>query len=93
MRIIGEIPHSHFKITVFKMEHRLSVKFEQGFLEQTYKFRENENLKGFADIVKLIDENFINQVLTVLKNMEAHYLETMKTISPAQNEAYFEEII
>jgi hypothetical protein len=93
MRIIGEIPHSHFKITVFKTEYRLSVKFEQGFLEQTYKFRESENLKSFADVVNLIDQNFINQVLIVFKNMEAHYLETMKSLSPAQQEAYFEDII
>lgn len=62
MRIIGYIEHPTLKITVFKMDNRLSIKFETGQLEQTYKFRASEHIAQLSDIQKLIDERFITGV-------------------------------
>ena len=69
MRIIGEIPHPVMKITVFKYEDKLSIKFELGMLEHIYKFREDERLQNFEDIQKIIDEIFIEKSADILRGM------------------------
>ena len=69
MRIIGHIENPILKITVFKMDNKLSVKFESGLFEQTYKFRESDQLNEFEDIQNLVDETFVSAVLEELKSM------------------------
>ena len=68
MRIIGYIDHSFLKITVFKMDTRITVKFETPEFEQAYKFRMTDQLNHLEDVQQLVDEEFIN---TVLENMKA----------------------
>lgn len=63
MRIIGYIESTDSKITVFKQGFRFSVKFEDGLYEQTFKFRESNELAGMSDIQKLIDEPFKQEVM------------------------------
>lgn len=63
MRIIGNIDHPTLKITVFKMDNKLSVKFETGLYEQTFKFRESNELNDFATMQRLVDERFISEVM------------------------------
>ena len=46
MRIIGHIPHPVMKITVFVMDMKFAVKLEIGLMEQTYKLRESDQIKG-----------------------------------------------
>ena len=50
MRVIGNIDHPILKITAFKMDNKLSIKFESGLFEQTYKFRESEQLRLKEDV-------------------------------------------
>lgn len=69
MRIIGNIEHPILKITVFKMENRISVKFESGLYEQTYKFRSGEGVESLADVEKVVDATFQAQVLQHLTLM------------------------
>lgn len=69
MRIIGNIEHPILKITVFKMENRISVKFESGLYEQTYKFRSGEGIESFEDVEKVMDATFQAQVLQHLNLM------------------------
>ena len=70
MRIIGEIPHSSLKITVFEMGNRLSVKFEFGLMEQTYKFRKGDGLQTFNDVHKMLDKEFVDRVAEQFSQME-----------------------
>jgi len=69
MRIIGEIPHHTMKITVFQHAGKLSAKFETGLIEQTYKWRESDQLKDFADIEKLVTPAFQQAVLDQFTQM------------------------
>ncbi len=62
MRIIGYIDHPVLKITVFKTDTRLSVKFEDGTLEQTYKLRPSEQLNSLADVRQLVDGTLLHAV-------------------------------
>ena len=69
MRIIGYIEHPHLKVTVFKMDNKLSVKFESGLYEQTYKFRMDDRLASLEDVKKLVDMPFLQAVEEELQRM------------------------
>lgn len=93
MRIIGNIEHSALKITVFKMDNRLSVKFENGLYEQTYKFRMADHLESFTDVEKLVDGTFIQAVNEELKRMHQIRNAALGRFLPVEEEDEFEEII
>lgn len=93
MRIIGNIPHPSMKITVFKMDNKLSVKFETGLYEQTFKFRESNEMASFQDMEKLVDEAYCGAVLAQFSAMHQIKNGAMsRMISPFADEE-FEEII
>jgi hypothetical protein len=69
MRIIGNIEHPVLKITVFKMDNKISVKFESGLYEQTYKFRTGDGMENFEDVERLVDADLLNRVGEILQVM------------------------
>lgn len=69
MRIIGYIQHPAMKITVFKMDSRITVKFEIGQYEQAYKFRITEGIETIRDIEMLVDKAFQQKVLDQFEPM------------------------
>ncbi|MBI5916064.1 MAG: hypothetical protein HY842_11840 [Bacteroidetes bacterium] len=92
MRIIGHIDHPTLKITVFKMDNKLSVKFETGLYEQTFKFRESNELSEFATMQTLVDERLVGEVLENFGRMHRAKNEALMRFLP-KGEAEFEEII
>jgi hypothetical protein len=62
MRVVTEIPHPAVKITIFSWNGKYIIKLERGPLEQTYKVSELDILAE-ADIIKMIDEDFISGAL------------------------------
>lgn len=93
MRIIGNIEHPTLKITVFKMDSKFSVKLENPFYEQTYKFRSSEALNSLEDVQKLVDSTFIEQVLQQLAAMHQTRQAALERFLPVEEEEDFEEII
>ena len=93
MRIIGYIEHPNMKISIFKMDLRLSVKFESGLLEQTYKFRQQDGLDNLRDVQQLVDTEFIEGVAERFRKMEEIKREaTERRLSGKVNDE-FDEII
>ncbi len=93
MRIIGHIGHSILKITVFKTDNKFSVKFESNLFEQTYKFRESDRIASLEDIQRLVDDDFIDSVLEIFKNMNSLKNKAMQRNSPEIEGDDFEEIV
>lgn len=93
MRIVGYIEHPNMKITVFKMENKLSVKFESGLYEQTYKFRDGEGVESMLDVKKVVDDAFLNEVEQMLSRMQDIKNQSVKRNSSSENSGEFEEII
>lgn len=68
MRVIAELPHPSCKISIFAMNQKYIVKFEQGSLEQSYKIAELDlSGGGVNDVFEILDEAFI---ATVIKRFE-----------------------
>jgi hypothetical protein len=92
MRIIGNIDHPTLKITVFKMDNKLSVKFEAGLFEQTYKFRESSEMADFEAMQRLVDEQLVQEVLENFGRMGQSKNGAIGRYLPKEAEE-FEEII
>lgn len=75
MRIIAELPHPDCKISIFSMNQKFIIKFEQGALEQSYKLAETDVIGGVNGVFELLDETFISQVVEQFKSMRKTFME------------------
>jgi hypothetical protein len=69
MRIVGEIPHDVFKITLFSWNNRYLIKLEAGLLEQTYKINQFD-IGSEADLFKIVDNTFLTEALNRFEEMD-----------------------
>jgi hypothetical protein len=77
MRVVAEIPHRDCKITIFNWNNKYLIKFEQAFLEQTYKINELD-IAGEDEVRRLIDEVFIEEVLGKFNEMRKSLAQAMQ---------------
>ena len=78
MRVIAELPHPDCKITLFSMNHKFIIKFEQGTLEQTYKIAEVNIVGGVNGVFEMLDKEFIDTVITRFGAMRTDFICTYK---------------
>lgn len=76
MRVLAELPHPDCKITIFGMNQKFIIKFEQGSLEQSYKIAEVDVLDGINGIFELIDEDFLKEVNLLFGQMRQSIIKT-----------------
>jgi hypothetical protein len=93
MRIIGHIDHPLVKISIFKMDNRVSVKFENALYEQTFKFGDDERFASVESLRGFIDEAFVEAVLAQFQAMHRSKMDAMARHFPQTEETVFEEII
>ncbi len=93
MRIIGHIDHPTLKITVFKTDNRLSIKFESGLYEQTYKFRAGSQLESFEDIRAIIDAPLLAHIESTFIAMHQQSMATLARHQGQEQADEFDEII
>lgn len=75
MRTIAELPHPDFRITIFSMNQKLIIKFEQGNLEQVYKIAEVDVPDGVNGLFQLIDDVFTTAVNQQFSAMRKAFIE------------------
>lgn len=76
MRVIAELPHPEFKITIFSMNQKFIVKIEKGILEQSYKLAEMDLTDGVNSVFEILDEEF-------LKGVSARFMDMGKDFKDA----------
>ena len=74
MRIVAELPHPDCKRSIFAMNQKFIIKFEQGSLEQSFKIAETDVVGGVNGVFELIDEGFILEVVEVFKGMRKSFI-------------------
>ena len=79
MRIIAEIPHSQFKISIFSWKSKYIIKIELGNFEQVFKLREDE-VSGLEDIKKLITDSFLEKSLKNFIEMRSAFSESFSKL-------------
>ncbi len=73
MRIIAELPHPDFKISILSMNQKFIVKIEQGTMEQSYKIPEMDLTDGVNSVFELLDEEFLKTVSTRFAQMHQDF--------------------
>jgi len=76
MRIIAEIPHPEFKVSILNMNRKFIIKIEQGSLEQTYKIAEMDLVDGINSVFELLDEVFYKTVASRFTEMRKDWKES-----------------
>jgi len=76
MRVLAELPHPDCKITIFGMNQKFIIKFEQGSLEQSYKLAEVDVVGGVNGIFEMLDEAFMKNVLDLFAQMRTAIIDT-----------------
>lgn len=59
MRVIAEIPHSHFKIQIFNYNSKYLLKIELDQLEQMFKISESD-VFGVEDLKNMITDELLS---------------------------------
>jgi hypothetical protein len=75
MRIIAELPHPEFKVSILYMNQKFIVKAEQGPLEQSYKIPEMDLTDGVNSVFEILDEEFMNKIVARFTEMRKDYKE------------------
>jgi len=78
MRTVAELPHPDFKITLFNMNQKFIVKFEQGNLEQSYKISELDLTDGANSVFEMLDDEFFKAVNSQFQAMREAFNSTYK---------------
>ncbi|MCD8739829.1 hypothetical protein LT679_04380 [Mucilaginibacter roseus] len=73
MRIIAELPHPEFKISILNMNNKFIVKVEQGSLEQSYKIPEMDLTDGVNSVFEILDEEFLKTVASRFSDMRKDF--------------------
>lgn len=74
MRSLAELPHPDCKISIFGMNQKFIIKFEQGTLEQSYKIAEADIVGGVNGVFELLDEAFIQEVVAQFAHMRKSFI-------------------
>jgi hypothetical protein len=76
MRIIAELPHPDFKISILSMNAKFIIKIEKGTLEQTYKIPEMDLTDGVNSVFELLDDTFLATVSARFADMIKDFKES-----------------
>ena len=79
MRVLEEIPHDSYKITIFQWNGKYIIKVEQGMLEQSYKVDETEFFNT-DDVKKLLNDTFLDAVQKRFRDMHMDLMASMQTL-------------
>ena len=93
MRILGYIEHPVMKITVFKTDDRLSIKFENEAYEQTFKLGANDLVHNLETAQQLVDSEFVDRVGLQMQQMHQNRLGGFQRNFSRPQEDNFEKII
>ncbi|MFZ4542828.1 MAG: hypothetical protein ACOYOA_02175 [Saprospiraceae bacterium] len=75
------------------MDDKFSVKFENGFFEQTVKIRSFDGMSTVENIQDLIDAKYLSDVEWIFAQMNAQKQAAFKRFLPGDLNDEFEEII
>lgn len=89
MRIVKDIPHANYKLTLFEMNQRFSLKVENGKHEQWFKFRPGTLTP--IQIEESVTAAFFERVDRCFQLMEENQQLSFTVANAHQNE--FDEII
>lgn len=72
MRVIAEIPHSHYKIQIFNYNSKYLVKIELGQFEQVFKIAEMD-VNGLEEVKSMVTQSLLDNSLNRFMEMRSDW--------------------
>ncbi|MFT4678204.1 MAG: hypothetical protein ACI84C_002460 [Flavobacteriales bacterium] len=78
MRLVKQIPHSHFRMSIFQWNAKYILEIELDRFKQVYKWGEEE-VESTVDIEKLLTPAFLNHTMGLFLEMRKGINEISQT--------------
>jgi hypothetical protein len=92
MRLIGEVPHPVFKISVFKMDNKLSVQIADSSAEILLKFRDGMGVDNVDDVKKYLDRETMDSITKQMAEIAEKHNNRIKNYYQDLNDSWPEII-
>lgn len=77
MRVVKQIPHPEFKITVFGTEQYFYIEIEAGPMKQAYKLPKDK-AKNLDAVQKWLNEDFLAGVHRIFEEMYTIHIKSIR---------------
>ncbi|HKL40614.1 MAG TPA: hypothetical protein VJ894_08045 [Cryomorphaceae bacterium] len=77
MRIVKEVPHHRFKITIFSWNNKYIIKIEDAHLEQSFKI-DATDVAGLDEVEALLTEEFLLSALKRFVDMGKDFADSYR---------------
>lgn len=81
MRIIGEIPHEKYKITVLGMNNKVTIQLEDRQVTQSFTFRDGSGVDNMASAQKFLNQTFLTKIDARFKAMKEDYIDRLEELN------------
>jgi hypothetical protein len=80
VRVVAEIPHPRFKVTVFSWNAKYIVKIEIDQYEQVYKVNEMD-VEGLDQVKEMFNEEFLNGCMQRFLTMRTDFVASFQRVT------------
>ena len=80
MRIIGEINHPIYKISVLKMNEKVTIQIEDRLVTQSFAFRDGSGIRDLESAEKLLTPDFMTKVDNRFQDMHKDYMNALQSV-------------
>lgn len=77
MRVVADIPHSHYKIQIFLYNSKYLVKIELGQFEQVFKIAEAD-VMGLEEVKRMVTDELLKNSLDRFLTMRTDWEKAFK---------------
>jgi len=81
MRIIGEIKHPKYKITVLKMNEKVTLQIEDRLVSQSYVFRDGSGVSDLASAEQVLTPDFMEGIEARFSQMNSDYIKALEKMN------------
>ena len=78
MRIVGEVPHPIYKISILHHNHKFTLQIESAATSQTYTIREGNDVHNVKDVISRVTPQFLKLVDKAFLGLSDNLIELMK---------------
>lgn len=88
MRIIGEVKHPKYKISVLKMNEKVTIQIEDRLISQSFVFRDGSGVVDLPSAEQLLSPQFLQKIDARFAEMNADYIEALEAMNANEFEDF-----
>ena len=80
MRVVAELPHPRFKVTVFSWNEKYIIKVEIDEYEQSFKIK-HMDVNGLEEVKEMVNDEFLDNCLQRFLSMRTDFVNAYKRVT------------